>query len=195
MGKCQTHYRADWYDNSDRLECEFDGCPERQIARGYCTKHYLRNKKYGDPTRVDRPREGSRRIAINDSFFNEIDTAEKAYWLGFTAASASVVRSTKTFQVRFELRANGEEYLAKLRDALGSARELKHRTGAQLGALVAVTFDSWRLVDALERHGVTTRKGMTVTAWNGPASLMPQYWRGIEEGNAYSLRQRVIPQG
>ncbi|MCD1287337.1 MULTISPECIES: HNH endonuclease signature motif containing protein [unclassified Brevibacterium] len=35
--------------------CSFDGCEKKTIARGYCTKHYQRWSKYGDPS-ITKPR-------------------------------------------------------------------------------------------------------------------------------------------
>lgn len=188
MGMCQTHYRRNWFEQAEGSECTVDGCHEKQLSCGYCNKHYQRFHKHGDPTRADRGREGSRRYALNDTLFDEIDTSEKAYWLGFIAATGSVVRSAKTFQLRMELRMRDEDYLIRLRDALGSAKPLRYRTGVRTGELATVHFDSWRLVDALERHGVTTRNGMTVTPWNGPAGLMPCYQQGLADGRLRSLR-------
>lgn len=35
--------------------CDFDGCDNKVVARGWCTKHYQRWSKYGDPA-ITRPR-------------------------------------------------------------------------------------------------------------------------------------------
>lgn len=192
MGRCKNHYRADQMAQAPGAACSIDSCAEKQIAHGYCRKHWQRFHKHGDPLQVNRGREGARRFSLDDSFFDEINTEDKAYWLGFVAACGSVIRSNKTFQVRLEVRILGEGHLARLRDVLGSGKSLRYRTGARLGDLAGVTFDSWRLVDALERQGVTTRDGMTVTPWDGPLDLMPHYWRGIADGSAWSPRPRNI---
>jgi hypothetical protein len=188
MGMCQTHYAAHWRATADHPECVMDDCHEPQIANEYCTKHYRRDRKHGDPSRVDQGREGARRHALDESFFNEIDTPEKARWLGFVAAVASVVRSTKTFQVRMELNIRDEGFLVRLRDALGTDKPLRYRSGPKVGDLAGLTVDSWRMTEALEGHGVTTRSGMTVTPWNGPDDLMPHYRQGFAEGQSVSRR-------
>jgi hypothetical protein len=30
--------------------CTYEGCPDKHLAKGYCLKHYLRWRKYGDPS-------------------------------------------------------------------------------------------------------------------------------------------------
>lgn len=184
---CQTHYTIAWRAAADLPECTIDDCHEKQLALGYCQTHWQRNNKHGDPLRVDQSREGARRYALDQAYFDEIDTKAKARWLGFIAATGSVVRSTKSFRFCVELDVRNESFLVRLRDALGSNKPLRYRSGKKAGDLVALSVDSWRVTEALERHGVTTRDGMTVTPWCGPDDLLPHYRQGFAEGKSITL--------
>ena len=35
--------------------CEIDGCDGKPVAKGLCAKHYMRQRRAGDPRRVRRP--------------------------------------------------------------------------------------------------------------------------------------------
>lgn len=149
------------------------------VAQGYCGKHYQAWSNYGDPLiKLPPAREGSRRYGLNESYFDEIATEEQAYWLGFITADGGIIRSTKTFALRVELAERDGDHVGSLAAALGSDKPLWVRR-----ALVGASFDSWRLVDALGRLGITPRKSATVQPWNGPADLMPHYWRGLFDGD------------
>lgn len=175
-------------------ECAVDGCAQPLVARGYCRTHWQRWRKHGDPLRVDQGREGSRRYMLNESYFDEITTEAQAYWLGFITADGCVIRSEKTFALRIELSERDEAHLARFRDDIGSTRPLTYRIGTAFKTrLVSASFDSWRLVESLERLGVTPRKTFTAEPWDGPADLMPHYWRGMVDGDGsiYKLTTRT----
>lgn len=154
-------------------------CDEPHVARGYCGKHYQRWSKHGDPLIVLPPaREGVRRYTLNESYFDEMAAEEQAYWLGFITADGGIIRSGRTFALRLELAEIDGEHVRRLADALGSNKPVCSRPG-----FVYASFDSWRLVECLERLGLTPRKSATVEPWNGPADLMPHYWRGLFDGD------------
>lgn len=47
--------------------CELEGCDSKHFCQGYCTKHYRRFKKYGDPHTLKRQPNGSGFIT-NDGY-------------------------------------------------------------------------------------------------------------------------------
>jgi hypothetical protein len=177
-----------------------EDCGEPIIARGYCRKHWAAWRKYGDPLghapvhrEYNRPpahRERRRgTYALDEAYFDEITTEVQAYWLGFLAADGSVIRSgTKTYSLRVELAERDRGQLERLCDSLGSDRPLYAHL--RKGTAVA-TFDSWRLVESLERLGITPRKSATVLPWDGPDHLMPHYWRGLFDGDGSIYRVRT----
>lgn len=69
---------------------------------------------------------------------------------------------------------------------LGSNRPLGHYRGC-----VSASFGSRYLVASLGRLGIGPRKSATVEPWDGPADLMPHYWRGLFDGDGSIYRISV----
>ena len=159
-------------------------CHDPILAQGYCGKHYQAWRLHGDPLiKLPPGREGSRKYTLNDSYFDEITTQEQAYWLGFIAADGGVVINAKTYALRFELAECDAEQVQLFAQAMGSDKPLWHRRGC-----AGISLDSWRLVESLGRIGITQRKSATVQPWDGPADLMPHYWRGLFDGDGSIYR-------
>lgn len=45
-------FRGAWYNISMIKICEVPNCGKEVLCKGYCSKHYQRWRKYGDPTQV-----------------------------------------------------------------------------------------------------------------------------------------------
>jgi hypothetical protein len=127
-------------------------------------------------------------------FFAEINTEEKAYWLGVLATDGNVLG--KRISLVQSLR--DREFLEAFKHHLGSdapvvtsrkkdttvhfPRERGPRVirGADAGC---VNLWSERMVEDLRRHGIVERKSFTVKPWDGPRHLMRHYWRGAVDGD------------
>jgi hypothetical protein len=190
-GYCAKHY-ARFKKHGDPsvslIDREHSGtcseCDQPVIAKGYCTTHYQRWQKHGDPTIVlPGGREGGRKYTLNHEYFDNIATPEQAYWLGFLTADGGVIIGAKTHALRLELAEIDAEQVKMFATAMGSDKPLWNRRGC-----VGVSLDSWRLVESLGRLGIGQRKSATVEPWNGPADLMPHYWRGLFDGDGCICR-------
>ena len=163
--------------------CSIDGCGRKLLAQGWCGLHYSRWKNYGDPLRERQPGERNksykRPYTLNEAFFDEVTTEAQAYWLGFITADGNVRTSpTKGSTLTVELQTGDRPHLERLCQDLGSNRPVgTYRTTS------VAAFGSWRLVEALERLGVTPRKSGIVRPWPGPPNLMSHYWRGLFDGD------------
>lgn len=186
-GYCGYHY-GNWWKHGDpnwappeRERATCSECDRPVKAFGYCYKHYRRFRKHGDPSFVSKPVGNTKRkYSLNQGYFAEIDTPEKAYWLGFIAADGSVSTSAGDFYLRVELSRVDVGHLLKLADALES--DVPVRLTKQDCA--SVTFHSKRLVEHLVALGVTERKSLVIVPpLERLAGLEAHYWRGLWDGD------------
>lgn len=126
-------------------------------------------------------------------FFDVIDTPEKAYWLGFISADGCIVataRYPEGSHLAVQLAARDRGHLLKLKTALAANAGVHTRAvdGSSSG-LTSLSVGSRRLTQALLALGITPRKSATLEPWDGPADLMPHYWRGMMDGDGSLARK------
>lgn len=129
----------------------------------------------------------------NPSYFDEIDTPDKAYWLGFIATDGMVTGfKSGSLRLVIKLARKDRAHLEILHRALQAKRDIrdteewskppgtderKKRPASVLDVC------SPQIVNALVSHGITARKTDELQPWDGPADLMPHYWRGVIDGD------------
>ena len=131
----------------------------------------------------------------NPSYFDVIDTPSKAYWLGFMATDGCVSGfNSGSLKLQVKLARRDRDHLVKLHKTLKARRPIrdyeemskppgsKERKKRPVSVLAV---SSHQIVNALVSHGITPRKSATVKPWNGPAHLMPHYWRGTVDGDGW----------
>jgi hypothetical protein len=122
-------------------------------------------------------------------FFDSIDTPEKAYWLGFLTADGCIHGTPACPEgayLTIDLCVGDAGHLVKLKKAVGAARNVRtavKRSGAQLQSYATLAVGSYQLAHGLVMLGLTPRKSATVRPWDGPADLMPHFWRGMMDGD------------
>jgi hypothetical protein len=115
----------------------------------------------------------------NRTYFQEINTPEKAYWLGFIAADG-YVRRKPDHSVSIGLKESDKNHLLSFANAVDYDGKL----------IRGKKNKSWRInlygkqiVEDLCRAGVTPDKTTDLKPWAGPAELMPAYWLGFFDGD------------
>jgi len=171
--------------------CSVDGCDRPHCARGLCRPCYAHWWKYRDPQTVAPLWRPSRRIyGLDDCFFDVIDTEAKAYWLGFINADGCVIagpvgaRGDHRYQLRVKLKESDAGHLRKLKADMASESPVYIVPQRGLApAASEIVMSSAHLAESLIRLGVTPRKSLTATPWDGPEYLMRHYWRGMVDGD------------
>jgi hypothetical protein len=162
--------------------CGRDDCGKPHYARNMCKAHYRQEWSKGNlkPLVV---RATNRIYALDEHYFDQIDTPEKAYWLGFIAADGYI--SDRGY-LSIALASIDAGHLEKFRAAVGSTAPIKRSLNPLKGRRyprVRLTLYSAHLTRALGREGIFPRKSLTLEPWGGPDNLMPHYWRGVIDGD------------
>lgn len=121
---------------------------------------------------------------LNENYFENIDTPEKAYWLGFIATDGNV------YGTRIQINIIDIEHLEKFKGCIQSSAPIKEtykidKKYNKKHKIYKFFFRSKKMVGDLEKHGITERKSFTVKPWEGPSELMPHYWRGCLDGDGW----------
>lgn len=128
--------------------------------------------------------------SLNTSFFECVDTPEKAYLLGFVTADGHVHPDG----LILTLSSVDISHLSLISAILGSdvqpKRRMMVREGAETTEGASCCFYSKKLVADLRKLGLESNKTWTVVPWVGPTHLMPHYWRGCVDGDGWvSIRK------
>lgn len=127
----------------------------------------------------------------NPGYFEQVDTPEKAYWLGFLSADGCMITTARRpdgDHLSVQLAKLDIGQLFKLKETLAASGSVRSYTQPEAPGRKARDFSvldvySRQLADALLARGIGPRKSATVEPWDGPADLMPHYWRGLFDGD------------
>ncbi len=127
-----------------------------------------------------RSRGSQRKYAVDDTFFDCIDTEEKAYWLGFLLADGSISRSKDGDKLNLALALRDEKHVLKFRRALSAENPLHYWSRSEA---VGLTISSTQLVESLEKLGCVQRKTGCHGTPKIPGELMRHMYRGYFDGD------------
>lgn len=128
----------------------------------------------------------SRVYTLNETFFNKIDTDEKAYWLGFIAADGCVYEPKDNRQkiLSIGLQNTDKDHLIKLANSLSSNKPVSEYTrSSDNRTYVNIQFSSNQLCNDLEKYGITPRKTYNIIWPKINEELIPAYIRGYFDGD------------
>lgn len=131
---------------------------------------------------------GRRRYGINECYFDEIDTPNKAYILGFFYADGSNNRNKCT--VSMSLEEGDFDILEKIRKEIESEKELeflnysnKHDFGYTYKNQYRLLLFSSHICDSLIRHGMVPNKSLILEFPEIRDDLLPHFIRGYFDGD------------
>jgi hypothetical protein len=133
----------------------------------------------------------NRRFNVNHSYFNVIDSEDKAYWLGFLFADGCV-RKTKTgSQVVLKLSVKDENHLIKFKNDLNSEHKIFYnvsKTTSKKGTPsvsnnCVIQVNSGEMVKDLINQGCVPRKTFIIDYPNISEEFYKDFIRGYYDGD------------
>ena len=129
-----------------------------------------------------------RRYKINESYFDIIDTPNKAYILGFLYADGCNNKSKGTISMSLE---EGDKHILEdIRNEIGSERPLefidysnKHDFGYTYKSQYRMLLFSTHMCEVLEAYGVVPNKSLVLDFPNLKDHLFPHFIRGYFDGD------------
>lgn len=129
----------------------------------------------------------SRQYQLDETFFDIIDTDEKAYWAGFIAADGCLYYPKDTRQniISISLSAEDKEHLEKFTHSLKTNKPISLGVHGEHNQYkkASVQISSDRLVKGLEKIGLQARKTYEILWPKIEPSFLPAYIRGYFDGD------------
>jgi hypothetical protein len=129
--------------------------------------------------------ETHRKYAVEESFFDVVDTEAKAYWLGFLTADGTIGYD----HIILGLQVKDLQHLYNFTSSLCSNHPVTLRENILNGKVHRygqVHIGSHHLATAIKRLGVGERKSFTVCPCEDiPRDLLSHYWRGLFDGDGF----------
>lgn len=130
------------------------------------------------------------KYTYNHDYFENIDSPQKAYWLGFIYADGGVFINSKTnsCELSIKLQASDHEHLRKFNKALGGNVDISFDTrkcnlNGKTYDMCQIRFYSSKLVHDIGNYGVTPNKTLSIRFPNIDKSLYTDFIRGYFDGD------------
>lgn len=132
----------------------------------------------------------NRRYEVNHNYFDEIDTEEKAYWLGFLFADGYIRERKTGNSLEMKLSIKDKHHLEKFRDSIGSNHNIvdgfnkvKYKGGISSSHMSSLAIYSGRLVESIKSQGFHSRKTFTIETPKINDHLIHHFIRGFFDGD------------
>ena len=150
-----------------------------------CTKYNRTYNRYISKILKDnnieinaRTRNTSRASKINEEYFNEINTQNKAYFLGLIIADGCIANYRKSFALSLDLKSSDEYILKKFSDEINGNNKILKNRGCS-----SVRYGSKKLCTILFKYGVVPRKSKITTFPKIQKEFNRHIIRGIFDGD------------
>jgi hypothetical protein len=121
---------------------------------------------------------------LDESYFNVIDSEEKAYWLGFLTADGNLGKDNA---IRLELKNGDAVHVVRFARAIKFFGKISQR--ADDGA-VLLQPKSVVMIDALKKHGLNvSTKSFDAEPADVCDTLKRHYWRGVVDGDGWITKE------
>lgn len=150
------------------------GCSYRKMRSYLHKKEVVRTKSEANYS--SKHPEEFRKYSANYNYFDNIDSEDKAYWLGFITADGHV----SDRELRIQLAIKDRPHIEKFLHAIESTHPIYDYEDSSL-----VVIKSRELSGSLQKYGLSNKKTYTVKPHLLPKQLSKHYWRGIFDGDGH----------
>lgn len=129
-------------------------------------------------------KDNRRKYSLNENYFEEIDSPDKAYWLGFLEADGCITKDS--LHLIFSLQTNDKQTLIKFLNSIESNAPIKDKTREWKGKtyyLSSVDINSVKLCLDLIKLGCTSQKSYTLEPPVLDEDLIPYWILGYMDGD------------
>lgn len=117
-----------------------------------------------------------RKYKVSEDYFDNIDTEEKAYWLGFITSDGYVTDR----HLRIRLSVKDENHLWLFKKSINSEHPIRYIEAEKSCEII---IGSNRIVKSLNNLGVVRAKSLICVPPYIQNSLVSHYWRGVFDGD------------
>ena len=129
----------------------------------------------------------NRKYELNENYFENIDSSEKAYWLGFIAADGCIYQTGSGSNVlSFNLNVKDKNHLEKFLQAIESTAIIKTIKGTGFGIgtdIASLQINSNKMVKDLNNLGVVQKKSLVLDKPNIDKKFYNDWIRGYFDGD------------
>ena len=127
-----------------------------------------------------------RRYAVNEDFFNVIDTEEKAYWLGFIMADGGIADKCRVLKLNLAIK--DKSHLEKLKAAIDSQHpiyefSLYNKKWKQTSHMARINIGSKKLCLGLTKNGCGPQKSTRLKMPVLDTKIVHHFIRGYFDGD------------
>lgn len=158
-----------------------EGMSIANIAKELGVKRQSLSKRLKEKYNIEVLPDGKK--SVDDNFFKTIDSAEKAYWLGFMYADGYVGKDNK---VELALKESDINHVEKFKISLKSNHKISKKKTILNGKdfySYRISIQSKKLSHDLSSHGCINKKSLICTFPNILDDLLPDYIRGFFDGD------------
>lgn len=120
---------------------------------------------------------------INEDFFKNIDTEEKAYWLGFISADGCIYKMSKNaFRFQINLKLEDKYILESFLNSIDSDYNIDVKKISN-SDVCQLKIENKNFTDNLIKHGITERKSLNVKMPIIDEKLYRHFIRGYFDGD------------
>ena len=105
--------------------------------------------------------QGARKHKFNEEYFRDIDSEEKAYWLGFIAADGCVYKNSNAWRLQINLKGSDVEHLERLQQAIKSNYKIAEKL-VGTSEVCQLKINSKIMCEDLMNQGIIERKSLVV---------------------------------